>query len=219
MAAYVLSEAVAVALWITLQSMAAQGNDLQQSGLTQYMFDIVYVTWFVQLASLLWGKLWYLYLIVRARTSLSFCRFYSHFVRRFPGMQRSCCTKRCCSRTCSAGRVRLRRSSVSSRAAPRPFPPNNRKHRKPRASGSRNSRHAPQKATPASRCATADPRARRYIYVSRARPSVCARLAPVLHHGELCACRAPSVVLTAYRNCSCCSWWLWAHMPRSCARS
>lgn len=28
------------------------------------MFDIIYVTWFVQLASLVWGKFWYLYLIV-----------------------------------------------------------------------------------------------------------------------------------------------------------
>ncbi|KAJ1021093.1 hypothetical protein NDA16_003879 [Ustilago loliicola] len=63
---YVASEAIAVALWLTLQSMAAQGNDLQQSGLTQYMFDIIYVTWFVQLASLVWGKFWYLYLIIPA---------------------------------------------------------------------------------------------------------------------------------------------------------
>ncbi|SPO47977.1 uncharacterized protein PSANT_05665 [Moesziomyces antarcticus] len=61
---YAVSEAIAVALWFTLQSMAAQGNDLQQSGLTQYMFDIIYVTWFVQLASLLWSKFWYLYLII-----------------------------------------------------------------------------------------------------------------------------------------------------------
>ncbi len=62
-------EAIAVALWFTLQSMAAQGNDLQQSGLTQYMFDIIYVTWFVQLASLLWSKFWYLYLIVSDTSS------------------------------------------------------------------------------------------------------------------------------------------------------
>lgn len=34
---YIVSEAIAVALWLTLQSMAAQGNDLQQSGLTQYV--------------------------------------------------------------------------------------------------------------------------------------------------------------------------------------
>ncbi|GAC94705.1 hypothetical protein PHSY_002278 [Pseudozyma hubeiensis SY62] len=61
---YVASEAIAVALWLTLQSMAAQGNDLQQSGLTQYMFDVIYVTWFVQLASLVWSKFWYLYLII-----------------------------------------------------------------------------------------------------------------------------------------------------------
>ncbi|TKY88400.1 hypothetical protein EX895_002752 [Sporisorium graminicola] len=61
---YVVSEVIAVGLWLTLQSMAAQGNDLQQSGLTQYMFDIIYVTWFVQLASLVWSKFWYLYLII-----------------------------------------------------------------------------------------------------------------------------------------------------------
>lgn len=61
---YIASEAIAVGLWLTLQSMAAQGNDLQQSGLTQYMFDIIYVTWFVQLASLVWSKFWYLYLII-----------------------------------------------------------------------------------------------------------------------------------------------------------
>lgn len=60
-----------MSLWWTLQSMAAQGNDLQQSGLTQYMFDVIYVTWFVQLASLVWSKLWYLYLIVSARDSQS----------------------------------------------------------------------------------------------------------------------------------------------------
>ncbi|SNX86885.1 uncharacterized protein MEPE_05594 [Melanopsichium pennsylvanicum] len=61
---YVASEAIAMVLWFTLQGMATQGNDLQQSGLTQYMFDIIYVTWFVQLASLVWGKLWYLYLVI-----------------------------------------------------------------------------------------------------------------------------------------------------------
>ncbi|EST08147.1 hypothetical protein PSEUBRA_002231 [Kalmanozyma brasiliensis GHG001] len=61
---YAASEAIAVALWLTLQSMARQGNDLQQSGLTQYMFDIIYVTWFVQIASLVWGNFWYLYLII-----------------------------------------------------------------------------------------------------------------------------------------------------------
>lgn len=66
---YAVSESIAVALWFTLQSMAAQGNDLQQSGLTQYMFDIIYVTWFVQLASLLWSKFWYLYLIVSDTSS------------------------------------------------------------------------------------------------------------------------------------------------------
>lgn len=61
---YIASEGIAVALWLTLQGMAGQGNDLQQSGLTQYMFDVIYVTWFVQLASLIWSKFWYLYLIV-----------------------------------------------------------------------------------------------------------------------------------------------------------
>ncbi|SOV04059.1 uncharacterized protein UDID_07444 [Ustilago sp. UG-2017a] len=61
---YVASEAIALGLWLTLQSMAAQGNDLQQSGLTQYIFDIIYVTWFVQLASLVSGKFWYLYLTI-----------------------------------------------------------------------------------------------------------------------------------------------------------
>ena len=36
------------------------------------MFDVIYVTWFVQLASLVWSKFWYLYLIVSTELSASF---------------------------------------------------------------------------------------------------------------------------------------------------
>lgn len=164
--AYILSEIVAVSLWLSLQSMARQGNDLQQSGLTQYMFDIVYVTWFVQLASLLWSKLWWLYLIVRARAlcqtmsrllTVCFCVY-----RRFPGMQDLFCTRRFCFRTCFGAKVLSPHCNDLSRVHPRRNSRGNSRSssssRNNKASDNRNFRHAPQKAIPVSKCATASAR-------------------------------------------------------------
>lgn len=63
---YLVTEAVAGALGLTLRGMARQGDDLGQHGLTSYMFDIIYVTWFVHTTTaLISNKFWYTYIVVR----------------------------------------------------------------------------------------------------------------------------------------------------------
>ncbi|KAJ1930338.1 hypothetical protein IWQ60_000359 [Tieghemiomyces parasiticus] len=42
----------------------AAGEDLSTSGLTSFMFDILYVTWFVHLGSLVSRYFWYFYLVI-----------------------------------------------------------------------------------------------------------------------------------------------------------
>ncbi|KDN53062.1 DUF788-domain-containing protein [Tilletiaria anomala UBC 951] len=64
---FVLTEALAVALWLQLQNMAKSGDDLAQGGLTAYMFDIIYVTWAVHvLSAAISSKFWWLYMAIPA---------------------------------------------------------------------------------------------------------------------------------------------------------
>ncbi|KAK0562829.1 hypothetical protein OC844_002510 [Tilletia horrida] len=60
------TQAVALFLFGQLRGMAAQGINLaEQKGLTPYMFDVIYVTWFCAVAaSLVSDKAWYLYLAI-----------------------------------------------------------------------------------------------------------------------------------------------------------
>lgn len=79
---YLLTEAVAAGLAYQLTDMARKGADLAQGGLTAYMFDIVYITWFVHGTTALFSRyFWWTYLVVRKSDS-----------RRFPCMQATCST-------------------------------------------------------------------------------------------------------------------------------
>lgn len=66
---YLLTEAIAVGLAWQLVGMARSGADLAQAGLTAYMFDIVYITWFVHGSTALVSRyFWWTYLVVRGAT-------------------------------------------------------------------------------------------------------------------------------------------------------
>ncbi|PWN47254.1 DUF788-domain-containing protein [Violaceomyces palustris] len=65
--AYLSTEALALFLWIQLISMAKGGDDLAQPGLTAYMFDVIYVTWFVHITTALFSHyFWWIYLCIPA---------------------------------------------------------------------------------------------------------------------------------------------------------
>ncbi|WFD24458.1 hypothetical protein MEQU1_003160 [Malassezia equina] len=62
---YLLTEAVAAGLAYQLTDMARKGADLAQGGLTAYMFDIVYITWFVHGTTALFSRyFWWTYLVI-----------------------------------------------------------------------------------------------------------------------------------------------------------
>ncbi|KAL8279206.1 hypothetical protein RQP46_008462 [Phenoliferia psychrophenolica] len=62
---YSTTEVAAVVLWQQLEAMAKKGDDLAAAGLTAYMFDVLYVTWFVHVTTaLLSTKFWWLYLSI-----------------------------------------------------------------------------------------------------------------------------------------------------------
>lgn len=42
-------------------SLVSAGDDLSQAGLTQYMMDIVFVTWAAQIVACVWSKGWWIY--------------------------------------------------------------------------------------------------------------------------------------------------------------
>jgi len=42
------------------------GADLNQAGVTEYMFDIIYISWFVLVLSVVTNLAWFLYLSVPA---------------------------------------------------------------------------------------------------------------------------------------------------------
>lgn len=48
------------------------GDDLSQPGLTQYMLDIVYLTWAAQLTALIWSRAWWIYALVSPRWSSAY---------------------------------------------------------------------------------------------------------------------------------------------------
>ena len=48
-------------------ALVSAGADLTQPGLTQYMQDVIYVTWAAQLFGLIWSKGWWLYALVSGR--------------------------------------------------------------------------------------------------------------------------------------------------------
>ena len=63
---YIVTEAIAAGLGWQLVKMAQAGDDLRQSGLTAYMFDIVYITWFVHVTTaLISRRFWWTYAVVR----------------------------------------------------------------------------------------------------------------------------------------------------------
>ncbi|KAK0536432.1 hypothetical protein OC835_002024 [Tilletia horrida] len=76
------TQAVALFLFGQLRGMAAQGINLaEQKGLTPYMFDVIYVTWFCAVAaSLVSDRAWYLYLAVStsAELHLPVCAYQPH---------------------------------------------------------------------------------------------------------------------------------------------
>ncbi|BGP40364.1 hypothetical protein JCM10450v2_004345 [Rhodotorula kratochvilovae] len=63
---FAASEAVAVGLWNQLQAMAAAGTELDGGkGLVSYAFDILYVTWFIHVATaLVSAQFWKLYWVI-----------------------------------------------------------------------------------------------------------------------------------------------------------
>lgn len=42
-------------------TLLSAGDDLSQAGLTQYMMDVVFVTWAAQILACAWTKAWWLY--------------------------------------------------------------------------------------------------------------------------------------------------------------
>ncbi|ORY56540.1 hypothetical protein BCR35DRAFT_284110 [Leucosporidium creatinivorum] len=59
------TEIIAVVLWQQLEGMAKRTDELAAPGLTSYIFDVIYVTWFVHVATaLISTKFWYLYLVI-----------------------------------------------------------------------------------------------------------------------------------------------------------
>ncbi|KAE8220127.1 hypothetical protein CF319_g6300 [Tilletia indica] len=63
---YISTQALAIFLWTQLRGMAKGGVNLaEQKGLTPYIFDVLYVTWFCSVAgALISDKAWYLYLVI-----------------------------------------------------------------------------------------------------------------------------------------------------------
>ncbi|GAA6028237.1 hypothetical protein JCM8097_006932 [Rhodosporidiobolus ruineniae] len=63
---FVLTETIAVSLWRWMQGMAARGEELNgKAGATQYMFDVVYITWFVHVATaVVSAKFWLVYWVI-----------------------------------------------------------------------------------------------------------------------------------------------------------
>lgn len=125
-ARYAVTEAIAAFLGWQLTAMARAGEDLAQSGLTAYMFDVVYITWFVHVASTLVSRaFWWTYAVVG--------RLHSPRSRRMPP---TCCIPTSCARTCLGAARRPPRARRCPRQARR------RPTRRPSASARRSSRHA-----------------------------------------------------------------------------
>ena len=52
--------------------LESAGDDLSQAGLTQYMQDVIFVTWGAQMVSLVWSKGWWIYGTVSACLAVFF---------------------------------------------------------------------------------------------------------------------------------------------------
>lgn len=64
---YGVTELVAVGLAWQLLDIARAGDDLAQAGMTAYMFDVVYLTWFVHVGTaLVSARLWWTYAVIPA---------------------------------------------------------------------------------------------------------------------------------------------------------
>ena len=64
---YGVTELVAVGLAWQLLGIARAGDDLAQAGMTAYMFDVVYLTWFVHVGTaLVSARLWRTYAVIPA---------------------------------------------------------------------------------------------------------------------------------------------------------
>ncbi|GAA5833690.1 hypothetical protein JCM9279_001600 [Rhodotorula babjevae] len=63
---FAVTEAIAVGLWNQLKAMASNGTELDGSkGLVGYAFDVLYVTWFVHVATaLISAQFWKLYWVI-----------------------------------------------------------------------------------------------------------------------------------------------------------
>ncbi|GAA5975501.1 hypothetical protein JCM11641_004288 [Rhodosporidiobolus odoratus] len=63
---FVLTETIAVSLWRWMQAMAKRGEEVTGSkAVVAYMFDVIYVTWFVHIATaLISGHFWKVYWII-----------------------------------------------------------------------------------------------------------------------------------------------------------
>ncbi|GAA5917062.1 hypothetical protein JCM6882_001918 [Rhodosporidiobolus microsporus] len=63
---FALTETIAVSLWRWIQAAAAKGEEIGAAkGLTTYMFDVIYVTWFVHVtAALVSARFWLVYWVI-----------------------------------------------------------------------------------------------------------------------------------------------------------
>ncbi|KAL7006520.1 hypothetical protein EMMF5_003941 [Cystobasidiomycetes sp. EMM_F5] len=72
---YALTSVPSVTMFVVLLGMGQSttsangtlekaGDDLSQPGLTQYMLDIVYLTWAAQLTALIWSRAWWIYALI-----------------------------------------------------------------------------------------------------------------------------------------------------------
>ncbi|KAK4049498.1 hypothetical protein OIO90_005449 [Microbotryomycetes sp. JL221] len=82
---YATTEMIALVFWQQLEGMNKRGEELAQRGLTAYIFDIIYVTWFVHVTTaLISTKFWYLYLAIPLYALYRLVTFALPFVRGQP---------------------------------------------------------------------------------------------------------------------------------------
>ncbi|KOS13334.1 hypothetical protein Malapachy_0256 [Malassezia pachydermatis] len=91
MALYAVSEGVAAALGMQLWTMSRRGEDLSQAGLTAYMFDVIYITWFVHITTALLSRYfwWTFALIPMYALYLFYAKILEPFVLRGRRMNRT----------------------------------------------------------------------------------------------------------------------------------
>ncbi|CAO1629873.1 unnamed protein product [Sympodiomycopsis kandeliae] len=63
---YVLTEIIALGLYLVLRDMSNKHEDLnQEGGLTALIWDVVFITWIIHVATaFLWRGFWWLYLVI-----------------------------------------------------------------------------------------------------------------------------------------------------------